>query len=57
MGNEVELAKHLSELAGRVWVPRAIEDALAVPWVPVLLLGVLGAVLHLDDMPTTLIMG
>ena len=45
MGNEVELTKYLSELAGRVWVPRAIEDALAVPWVPVLLLGVLGAVL------------
>lgn len=45
MGNEVELTKYLSELAGRVWVPQAIEDALAVPWVPVLLLGVLGAVL------------
>ena len=45
MGDEVDLTKHLSELAGRVWVPRAIEDALAVPWVPVLLLGVLGAVL------------
>ena len=41
----LDLTKHLSELAGRVWVPRAIEDALAVPWVPVLLLGVLGAVL------------
>ena len=45
MGNEVELTKYLSELAGRVWVPQAIEDALAAPWVPVLLLGVLGAVL------------
>ena len=45
MGNEVELAKHLSELAGRIWVPQAIQDALAVPWVPALLLGVLGAVL------------
>jgi hypothetical protein len=45
MGDEVDLTKHLSDLAGRVWVPRAIEDALAVPWVPVLLLGVLGAVL------------
>ena len=45
MGNEVELTKYLSELAGRVWVPQAIEDALAVPRVPVLLLGVLGAVL------------
>ena len=45
MGNEVELAKHLSELAGRIWVPAALEEALAVPWVPVLLLGVLGAVL------------
>lgn len=45
MGNEMELTKYLSELAGRVWVPQAIEDALAVPWVPVLLLGVLGAVL------------
>jgi len=45
MGNEVELTKNLSELAGRIWVPQAIEDALAVPWVPLLLLGVLGAVL------------
>jgi hypothetical protein len=45
MGNEVELTKSLSELAGRIWVPRAIADALAVPWVPLLLLGVLGAVL------------
>ena len=45
MGNEVELAKHLSELAGRIWVPQAIEHALAVAWVPALLLGVLGAVL------------
>jgi hypothetical protein len=45
MGNEVDLTKHLSELAGRVWVPQAIVDALAVPWVPVLLLGVLGVVL------------
>ena len=45
MGNEVELAKHLSELAGRIWVPQAIEEALAVPWVPVFLLGVLGAAL------------
>ncbi len=42
MGNEVELTKSLSELAGRIWVPRAIADALAVPWVPVLLLGVVG---------------
>ena len=41
----MELTKNLSEFAGRVWVPRAIEEALAVPWVPVLLLGVLGAVL------------
>jgi len=45
MGNEVDLTKHLSELAGRVWVPPAIKEALAVPWVPMLLLGVLGAVL------------
>jgi hypothetical protein len=45
MGNEVELTKNLSELAGRIWVPQAIKDALAVPWVPMLLLGVLGAVL------------
>ena len=45
MGNEVELTKYLSELAGRVWVPQAIEDAIAAPWVPVLLLGVLGVVL------------
>ena len=45
MDNDVELAKQLSALAGRIWVPQAIEDALAVPWVPVLLLGVLGAVL------------
>ena len=45
MGNELELAKHLSELAGRIWVPQAIQEALAVPWVPALLLGVLGAVL------------
>jgi len=45
MGNEVELTKYLSELAGRIWVPQAIEEALAVPWVPVFLLGVLGAVL------------
>ena len=45
MGNEVELTKNLSELAGRIWVPQTIEDALAVPWVPVILLGVLGAVL------------
>jgi len=45
MGNELELTKYLSELAGRIWVPQAIEHALAVPWVPVLLLGVLGAVL------------
>ena len=43
MGDEVELAKHLSELADRIWVPQAIRAALAVPWVPVLLLGVLGA--------------
>jgi hypothetical protein len=45
MGNEVEVNEYLTELAGRIWVPRAIEDALAVPWVPVLLLGVLGTVL------------
>ena len=45
MGNEAELAKRLSELAGRIWVPQAIENALAAPWVPALLLGVLGAVL------------
>ena len=45
MSNEVGLAKHLSELAGRIWVPQAIEDALAVPWVPAMLLGVLGAIL------------
>lgn len=45
MGNEVELAKYLNELAGRVWVPRAIQDALAVTWVPLALLGILGAVL------------
>jgi len=45
MGNDVELTKYLSELAGRVWVPQAIEDAIAAPWVPVLLLGVLGVVL------------
>jgi hypothetical protein len=45
MGNDEELAKQLSAFAGRVWVPRAIEDALAVPWVPVLLLGALGVVL------------
>ena len=45
MDHDVELAEQLSALAGRVWVPRAIEDALAVPWVPVLLLGLLGAVL------------
>lgn len=45
MGNEAELTKHLSDLAARIWVPRAIVDALAVPWVPWLLLGVLGAVL------------
>jgi len=35
----------LSELAGRIWVPRAIQEALAVPWVPVFLLIFLGAVL------------
>jgi len=45
MGNEVELTKYVSELAGRIWVPQAMEEALAVPWVPVFLLGVLGAVL------------
>ena len=45
MDNDVELTRYLSELAGRIWVPQAIEEALAVPWVPVLLLGVLGAVL------------
>jgi hypothetical protein len=45
MGNEVELTKYFSELAGRIWVPQVMEEALAVPWVPVLLLGVLGAVL------------
>ncbi|MHB9068607.1 MAG: hypothetical protein ACYC4B_32985 [Pirellulaceae bacterium] len=41
----MELTKYLSELAGRIWVPRAIEDAIAIPWVPPLLLGILGAVL------------
>ena len=41
----MELTKYVNEFAGRIWVPRAIADALAVPWVPVLLLGVLGAVL------------
>lgn len=45
MGSELELSRYLNELAGRVWVPRMIEEALAVPWVPMLLLGVLGAVL------------
>ena len=45
MSNEVDLAKHLGELAGRIWVPQAIENAVAVPWVPALLLSVLGAVL------------
>ena len=45
MDNELELAKHLSELAGRIWVPQAIQEALAVPWLPAFLLGVLGAVL------------
>jgi hypothetical protein len=44
-GNEMNLTERLSELAGRIWVPRAIEQALAAPWVPVLLLGVLGAIL------------
>ena len=41
----MELTRYLSDFAGRIWVPQAIEDALAVPWVPALLLGVLGAVL------------
>ena len=41
----MELTKYLSDFAGRIWVPQAIVDALAVPWVPVLVLGVLGAVL------------
>jgi hypothetical protein len=41
----MELTKHISEFAGRIWVPQVIEDALAVPWVPALLLGVLGTVL------------
>ena len=45
MGHEMELTKYMSELASRIWVPQAIEDALAVRWVPPLLLGVLGAVL------------
>ena len=45
MGNEVELTKYLAELAGRIWVPPVIQEAVAAPWVPVLLLGVLGAVL------------
>lgn len=45
MGNEVEFARYLNELAGRVWVPRPIQDAIAVAWVPLVLLGVLGAVL------------
>jgi len=43
--NDVELTKDISELADRIWVPQVIKDALAVPWVPALLLGVLGAVL------------
>jgi len=45
MGDEVGLSKYLSDFADRVWVPPAIQEALAVPWVPVLLLGVLGAIL------------
>ena len=45
MDSDLALAKQLSALADRVWVPRAIEEALAVPWVPMLLLGLLGAVL------------
>jgi len=45
MGDEVGLSKYLSDLADRIWVPPAIQEALAVPWVPVLLLGVLGAIL------------
>ena len=45
MGNELDLTKYLSDLAGWVWVAPVIEKALARPWVPVFLLGVLGAVL------------
>ena len=45
MGNEVDLTKYFSEFAGRIWVPQAIEDAVAVPWMPALVLGLLGAVL------------
>jgi hypothetical protein len=45
LGNEVELTKYISELADRIWVPQVIDEALAVLWVPALLLGVLGAVL------------
>jgi hypothetical protein len=41
----MELTRYLSDFADRIWVPRAIEDALAVPCVQVLLLVVLGAVL------------
>lgn len=45
MGNDLQLAEQLRALAGRVWVPRAMQEALAVPWVPMLLLGLLCTVL------------
>ena len=45
MGSEVDITRYFSELAARIWVPQAIEDTVAVPWVPVLVLGLLGAVL------------
>ena len=41
----MELTKYLSDFAGRIWVPQVMLDALALPWVPALLLGVLGVVL------------
>jgi hypothetical protein len=45
MGGELDLTRYLTEFAGRIWVPRAMADALAVPWVPAVLLGVLGVLL------------
>lgn len=45
MSNELGFTKHLIDLAGRIWVPQAMRDALGVPWVPAMLLGILGAVL------------
>ena len=45
MGNELEITRYLSEFADHVWVPAAIRNALAAPWVPAFLLGILGAVL------------